>query len=266
MEFKYSVVRYLSDPVRVEPVNIGLVMHSPEDKFLAFEFDLRRVASKITRADKETVKHFSDQLELIENQDVEWEEARFESIPVAQPRFLNTLSEYIGNKIIFDSPRGCVTAADPDDLFEDLFNRFVAVTKRDLARVTKRTVVKEVKEVFRGSGVGNYVKARPIVLGEHKNYTLPLGIRHAKKTYVEVLKLGLGEEKNYRSMAAVAKLWQDARKVPSNRQSDLYVVVRYDRGRVREGEKLLQDDGVLVFQRPVDLLNSVQVDHVRNWA
>jgi hypothetical protein len=264
-ECKYSVVRYFSDPIRVEPVNIGLVVHSPLERFLAFDFDLRRVASKITTADKETVKNFSAQLEAIENQHVEWDQARFETIPVADTRFLDTLCDYVGNKIVFEPPRGCVSA-DPDDLFDELFQRFVTVTPRHSTRVTKRTVVREVKDVFRGRGIGEYVKARPTVEGEHKNYTLPLGIRHSHRTYFEVLKLGVGEDRDYRSMAAVGRLWQDARRIPSNRQSDLCVVVRYENGRLREGERLLQDDGIRVLLRPRDLLGSVQAEQVRAWV
>jgi hypothetical protein len=264
-ECKYSVVRYFADPVRVEPVNIGLVMHSAQEQFLASDFDLRRVASKISKSDKETVKYFSQELESIENHDVEWEHARFETIPVADTKFLQKAADYIGNKIVFDLPRGCITP-DPDQLFEELFQRFVATKPRHLARVTKRTVVREVREVFQGRGWGEYVKARPTVLGEHKNYTLPLGIRHAHRSYVEVLKMGEAEEKNYRAMAAVGRLWQDARKVPGNRQADLCVVVRYENDRLREGERLLQEDDIRVFLNPRDVLGAVNVEQVRMWV
>jgi hypothetical protein len=264
-EYKYSVIRYLSDPVRVEPINIGLVVHSAIERFLAFSFELRRVGAKITKPDKDTVNYFSEELKSIENQDVEWEQARFETIPVADTNFLEKLSDYIGNKIVFGTPRGCVTS-DPDDLFDELFQRFVAVIPRHLANVTKRTVIRQVKDVFRGRGVGEYVKARPTILGEHKSYTLPLGIRHAHRTYVEVLKLGDAQEKDYRSMAAVGRLWQDARKLPTNRQSNLCVVVHYEKDRLREGEKLLQEDDIQVVLRPSDLLGSVNVEQVRGWV
>lgn len=263
-ESKYSVVRFVSDPVRVEPVNIGLVLHSPQERFLAFEFDLRRAASKMARPDKETVRHFSEQLELVENHDIDWERARFETIPVADPGFLDKVSDYIGNKIVFEPPRGC-DAVDLDDLFVDLFERFVAVTPRHL-RITKRSVVRDVKEEFRGRGVGEYIKTRPTVTGEHRDYTLPLGIRHERRTYVEVLKLGAGQDKSYRAMAAVGRLWQDAQKIPSNRHADLSVVVHYERERLREGESLLQDDGINVFLSPHALLQSVPIERVRNWA
>lgn len=263
-ESKYSIVRFLSDPVRCEPVNIGLVLHSPQERFLAFEFDLRRVASKMAKSDKETVRHFSEQLELVESHDLDWDQARFETISVADSQFLDRVADYIGNKIVFEPPRGCA-APDLDDLFDSLFQRFVASAPQGL-KVTKRTVIRDVKDEFRGRGVGEYIKSRPTVTGEHKNYTVPLGIRHERRTYVDVLKLGPGQEKNYRSMAAISRLWQDARQMPSNRQANLSVVVHYDGQRLREGERLLQDDGIEVFLSPHALLQSVPVNRVRAWT
>ena len=120
----YSVVRYVADPIRNEPVNIGLVVHSANKRFIRFRFDEKRV--NIADPDRDTLKHYEQELLPIKDHEIRWEDALFETIPVSDPMFLSKVSDYIGNKITFDTPRGCRT----DDLsrtFEELFNQFVTV-------------------------------------------------------------------------------------------------------------------------------------------
>ena len=261
-KYKYSLVRFFPNPIRDEAVNVGLILHSATERYFAYRFDLRRVASKLARADKDTFKHFDAQLEPVENEDVDWEGASFETLPVAEPNFLEKLADYMGNKIRFGVPRGCLTE-DPDRDFDDLFERFVSAGRRLAPKVTKRTIVRQVKDAFRERGVEEYVKSKPTVVGEHRNYTLPVGIRHLRRTFVEVLNLGDIPDKNYRAMAAVGRLWQDARRI--HRAADLYVVVHYLNGRLPEGETLLAEDGAQVLHRPTQVLTGIDFEHVRAW-
>lgn len=138
-EFKYSVIRYIPDAMKDEPINIGLVLHSAADHFLAFHMDLRRVSSKLSLADRDTLKHYETQLESIENEEANWDTASFETVPVAEPAFLDKLADYIGNKIRFVTPRGCM-AVDPDRAFDELFQRFVGGRHAPVRRETKRTL------------------------------------------------------------------------------------------------------------------------------
>jgi Protein of unknown function (DUF3037) len=223
-EFKYAIVRYFAEPIKDEPVNVGLILHSASDPYVGFRLDLRRAASELTRADKDTFKHFEEELEPIENDEINWEAASFENVMLSNPDFLNKLEEYIGNKIRFEAPRGCVTQ-DPDQTLDELFARFISARAAIVPRITKRTIVREVKQAFEQRGFGVYVKTRPTVIGRHRDYTLPLGIRHSERTFVEVLKLGGGADKNYRAMAAVGRLWKDARNLPSNRHASLCALI-----------------------------------------
>lgn len=263
-ELKYSIVRYFAEPIKNEPINVGIVLHSAVDRYVGSRFDLRRAASKLTRADRDTFKHFEEELEPIENEEIDWDSASFENVKLSNPDFLSKLEDYIGNKIRFEAPRGCITK-DPDQTLDNLFARFVSVHGAIVPRITKRTIVRDVKQAFQQRGVGEYVKTRPIVMGRHRDYTLPLGIRHSERTFVEVLKLGEGADKNYRAMAAVGRLWKDARNLPSNRHASLCALIHYSTGRLPEGERLLQDDGVHISMQPANILARVNFQHVRPW-
>lgn len=263
-EYKYSLIRYIPDPIRDEPVNIGLIMHSASEQYLASHWDLRRAGSKMVRPDKGTIKHYEAQLEPIENEEVAWEEASFETISVAQPTFVEQLADYIGNKIRFGEPRGCITD-NPDRTFDELFERFVSAGKKAPRRITKRTLVRDVREAFTRRGVGEYVKSKPSIIGEHRQYQFPLGIRHSRRMYIEILKLGATADRNIRAMAAVGRLWQDARQLALNRDADLCALVHYTNGRIREGEELLQEDHVRVVRLPQQILQGVNFARVSEW-
>lgn len=263
-EYRYSLVRYFADPIRDEPLNVGVIIHSSAEHHIAFRFDLRRASTKLSSADRDSFKHFQEELEAIEREEIAWHTARFENIPVSEPDFLFKVADNIGNKIRFSAPRGLVTDK-LGETFDDLFARFVSAEVSIPPGTTKRTLVRQVKEAFSERGIGEYVKANPTVQGKHRDYKLKLGIRHSHKTFVEVLNLGEGSEKDYRAMAAVGRLWRDARGLRTNRSADLCVVVHYSKSRVKEGEQLLKDDGVQVFLDPAAVLAGVDIERVRDW-
>lgn len=264
-DYRYSIARFFADPIRDEPINVGLIVHSSAEQYLGYKFDLRRASHKLAAADKETLKNFQRGLEPIENETEDWGHAAFEKFRVADPHFLDHIADSIGNRIQFTAPRG-FSSQDPDHTLEDLFTRFVyGVGRRAPARVTKRTLLRDAKSALVSRGWGDYVKSRPTVSGEHKSYTFPLGIRHSHRTYIEALKLGESEERNFREMAAIGRLWQDARAVPTNRNADLCVILQYSDGHIPAGEKLLKDDGVRVFKSAPQIAQVVDFERVRTW-
>ena len=263
-EFSYSLVKYFPNVLRDEPINVGIILHSATEHYLGFRFDLRRAAQKLTRADKETFKHYGQQLTPIENQEIDWDTASFESFRVARPDFLSSVADVLGNKIRLESPRG-LTADDPDSKLEDLFGQFVSAGGTHAPRVTKNTIVRDVRVALNLRGMGDYIKSKPVVSGQHRNYTLPLGIRHSHRTLVDALKLGSGDDANYRVMAATAKLWQDACALPVNRHAELCVVLHYSTNRLPEGERLLSDDNVQILHGAPEIVRRVDFERLRPW-
>jgi len=263
-DYKYSLVRYFPDPIKDEPANVGIILHSAGEEYLGFRFDLRRAASKLSRPDRQTFKHFQEQLLPIENEDVAWPDSYFENYALADTGFLDRLADYMGTKIRFTAPRGCISD-DPDMTLDNLFARLVSAGMRIAPRVTKRTLVRQIKHTFQQHNVGRFVKSKPLVRGAHRNYALPLGIRHSHRTFIEVLKLDGKPEKNYRAMAAVGRLWQDARRVQANRLADLFAVIHYTNGRLPEGERLLEEDGVQIVRRPTQVLAGIDLERIRSW-
>jgi hypothetical protein len=264
-EYHYSLLKYYPDSLRDEPINIGIILHSAREQYLGYHLDLRRAAHKLTRADKDTLHNFEEQFGPIENEEIDWDTARFESFALSEENFLSTVADAVGNKIRFAAPRGLLTN-DPDQSLNELFGRFVSTGGVQIPRVTKGTIIKEVRLALAQGGIGEYVKSKPIVTGRHRNYTLPLGIRHSQRTFIDVLKLRNGQDSNYRAMAAVGRLWQDARSLPANNHAGLCILLHYANVGLPDGERLLRDDGVEVVHRPPEVLANVDRRRVREWT
>lgn len=109
----YSVVKYVADPDRDEPVNVGVILVSPGDQFTYFRFleeeELKRKLSSNA--------HFA----LLCLQDLA-------NYLIGKPpvrAFLEELKiDYAANCLRFSSPRGCLTS-DPQCEIYNLFARLV---------------------------------------------------------------------------------------------------------------------------------------------
>jgi hypothetical protein len=99
------------------------VLHSASERVI--EFWINRDDSRLANPDRETVRHYIEQLKKIEKRQVAWEEASFETIPVSDPNFLDKLSDCIGGQITFDRSRGC-HSDNANRTFQELKDQFVA--------------------------------------------------------------------------------------------------------------------------------------------
>ena len=113
-ECTFFLVRYVPDLVRDEVLNIGVFVHSPEQKYFdcLFSDDLRRVKSFHPQADLELLRelqqHFEEEIDRRSN---DWED------------YIRSLQEY-SNLIQFTEPRSC-RVRDPSTEIQDLFTRYV---------------------------------------------------------------------------------------------------------------------------------------------
>jgi hypothetical protein len=110
----FFLVRYVPDLVRDEVLNIGVFVHSPEQKYFdcLFTDDFRRIKSFHPQADVELLRELQQHFEEeIEQRSDNWEE------------YIRSLQEY-SNLIQFTEPHAC-HLRDPVSEIHDLFDRYV---------------------------------------------------------------------------------------------------------------------------------------------
>ena len=113
-ECTFFLVRYVPDLVRDEVLNIGVFVHSPEDRYLACQFtnDFRRLKSFHPQADLELLRELQQHFEEeIDRRSDDWEE------------YIRSLQEY-SNLIQVTEPHAC-RLRDPMTEIHDLFARYV---------------------------------------------------------------------------------------------------------------------------------------------
>jgi len=113
-ECTFFLVRYVPDLVRDEVLNIGVFVHSPEQKYFdcLFTDDFRRIKRFHPQADVELLRelqqHFEEEIERCSD---DWGE------------YIRSLQEY-SNLIQFTEPRAC-HLRDPASEIQNLFARYV---------------------------------------------------------------------------------------------------------------------------------------------
>jgi Protein of unknown function (DUF3037) len=109
------LVRYVPDLVRDESVNIGIFLHSPQERFLGclFTDDFRRVKRFHPRADMEFLRELQPDFEG----QIEEHESDLES-------YIQGMRESFSNLIQLGEPRTCLLA-EPQNELQSLFARYV---------------------------------------------------------------------------------------------------------------------------------------------
>jgi hypothetical protein len=140
----FFLVRYVPDLTREEFLNIGLFLHSPEDKFLdcCFTDDLPRIRRFHPHADTEFLRelqpYFEEQIHEHEN-DLEG--------------YLQEMQESFSNLIQLTPPRPCL-ASEPQVEMQKLFDRYVGARMAGpLPQDMRMRIKQRLTDAFRQQGV-----------------------------------------------------------------------------------------------------------------
>jgi hypothetical protein len=111
----YSLVRYVPDLAKGEVMNIGLLLHCPQDEYLGclFTADMRRIRHFHPNADLSLLRALQQDFE----QQIDRHEAQLEV-------YLETLRQTLSNLIQLAPSRSCLLA-DPQAQLVELFRRYV---------------------------------------------------------------------------------------------------------------------------------------------
>lgn len=147
----YYVVRYTGNLLRGDGVNIGVLLHAPDEMFLGCLFPanyhwLRRI---FPHADLEFLNELQDEFE-----------AQIETSENDHDGYLRALTESLSNAIQLDGPRACLVE-NASKALEDLYSRCVG---RDRARVagadTRLAVKRQLTSEFVHAGVWQRLEKR----------------------------------------------------------------------------------------------------------
>jgi hypothetical protein len=111
----YFLVRYVPNLLRDEGLNIGVLLHCPEERYLGCRFaeDFRWLRRLHPQAD----------LELLGELQADFEK-QIESSERDQEGYLHSLRESLSNLIQLDGPRACLVA-EPQTGIDDLYRRSI---------------------------------------------------------------------------------------------------------------------------------------------
>jgi len=129
----YYLMRYVPHAEREEFLNIGLLLHSPEDQFLdcLFTRDLRRVKRFHPQADLEFLRDLQGYFE----QQIQQHEDNL-------PGFLEGMKQSLSH-VIQLAPERSVLAAEPQAQLAQLFQRLVGESQADAPAADTRMRIKQ---------------------------------------------------------------------------------------------------------------------------
>jgi hypothetical protein len=155
----YSLLRYVPHAEREEFLNIGLLLHCPEDQFLdcLVTPDFRRVKRFHPHADLKFLRllegHFEQQIQEHEND---------------LRGFLDGLEQSLSN-IIQLAPERAALAANPQELLRELFERLVGEQLAEIPAADTRMRIKHrlvealrLARVFGHKGFEKHIPAEPL--------------------------------------------------------------------------------------------------------
>ena len=148
---RYVIARFVPDPIRDEPINIGVILQCSSRKYASCRFldDYRRIARLGPNIDVSLLHDFSDDFKLrIDSFSKPYEQPFIpepqEHQSVIEDAFLNELVNEYGNRFQFTAPRPVLS----DNLTAELthlFDLFVA-DKRNLPRSPQRVTHSRIRE------------------------------------------------------------------------------------------------------------------------
>ena len=132
-ECSYFLVRYVPDLVRDEGLNIGLLLHSPEEEYLdcLFTDDVHRIRRFHQGADLDFLRELQPYFE----QEIKEHESDLTG-------YLREIEESFSNLVQISPPRPC-RLSDPQAEIQDLFTRYVGGRVSELPKQDTRMRIKQ---------------------------------------------------------------------------------------------------------------------------
>lgn len=145
--FKYSIIRYVPDEIREEFINIGMIFHSPELKYVDVKFtkNFKRVQ---TFDDEIDIKFFKIVLEGIRESFTKTTISGPSDSDLSDINFIENNTFYYANQIQF-SPTYLIRTSDYEQDLSDLFRTYVYFDSKKKTRITDDEVKVLMNKILR---------------------------------------------------------------------------------------------------------------------
>lgn len=149
---KLSIIKYIADPIKDEPINIGVILHCPSLMSIECKFTERQKISKIKTLYPDINIKFLENLitdfELMYNSE---RHGCFNNLnkQLANPNFLNSLAQKHSNQLRITPAKGVLVNDFNVDMIV-MFNQYVGIEEKQVNRkpVLDKTIKKTLKKEF----------------------------------------------------------------------------------------------------------------------
>ena len=221
---QYIVARFVPDPVRDEPINVGVVLYRPDRRQLTWKFVTRfqnirkRYPNVETGLVRSTLKVLEGMLDSVE----------------ATPDFLTRMVSTSSHLIRYSDARGAL-ASDTDKELDSLYERYVTIDRALQGKkesVTREAVKSDVRQAFRKAEWVAAVMEDYLAQGATDAFEFDFAFfssgskRDAPSHIIEALSLEIDEDDALESARALAFNIGDARRADAFRRTTFDVVLQ----------------------------------------
>ncbi|WP_164462200.1 DUF3037 domain-containing protein [Bacillus sp. FJAT-42376] len=220
----YSIVRYCADKVSGEVINVGIILHTIEDKnstkfqFLS-ETSLKLKAITNSQVELNIYKSFKDSIEHYLAKSVKNMFGQVGEIEIGSPymdNFLFQLHDYYTNKQLFLTKPTYSYTGNPNMLFKSLFETYIG--EKYLTNSHKHVSVKKyMKEVFEEKAlldkkVKHDFSISPIHDLDHIKINIDFGYKNGVWNYLQTIPNLNGPSKNTEWFAKTKFMFENLNK------------------------------------------------------
>lgn len=182
----FSVCRYIPDLLRGESINVGIVTHIPEDRYIKFH-KTRNLAR---------IRHFDDEIEMevmkaiLESLEYQFNNDRASELDgLENEQFLKNELSFFVNQIQFDDIKVLSNENDsPEDNISDLIDMYLYYDKKKSNRINSNRVLSLASKMVRYNGLSDNFERRPHIKNNFEQDTFDFSLNvNNTKMYIKAL-------------------------------------------------------------------------------
>ena len=219
---KFAIVQYMPDDVKQELINIGIILHCPDQGIIYTRFlsQLNKVSKILTINQINEFRHFRNKMnkhvKSLKNKMID---PHLELSITFD--YLDSLVNLNFNKFYVKRPTPLLTA-NPSEKLDELFNLYVY--EEDYLEKREQPLVNVVWKKFKQAGIDNYIRKDV----EIPNFPFPIdyGFQNGAPNLIQTIKFTDSSKDNFKE----GLLWRDAlilkEQEAAYKDSPFYAVVK----------------------------------------
>jgi Protein of unknown function (DUF3037) len=200
---KFAVIQYMPDVIKQESINIGVILHCPENGIIKARFlkQLQKITKMFNSVNINEYRNFKNVFNRhLKSTTKELIDAKLNT-PVMVMDYLDKFAEANLSKFTIRKPQPLLTE-DPISKLDELFNLYVY--DEDNLEKREQPFVNVVWEKFKGAGLETYIK-KEIELPDFP-ITIDYGYQNGQLNLIQPIKFSDNLKDNFKE----GLMWKDA--------------------------------------------------------